>query len=123
MAKNGWHVSGRGVGLYLCHQYSGRKLKEIGAAFGVTESAGGGGAERERIAAYMRGRAREGVYVKSVGLTPISFRLQIHGAYGLSKEFPLERCFRDARTLTISDGTSEIQKMIVARQRIGVSAF
>ena len=39
MAKNGWHVSGRGGGLYLCHQYRGGKLKEIGAAFGVTESA------------------------------------------------------------------------------------
>ena len=52
-----------------------------------------------------------------------SMGLQIHGAYGLSKEFPLERCFRDARTLTIPDGTSEIQKMIVARERLGVSAF
>jgi alkylation response protein AidB-like acyl-CoA dehydrogenase len=52
-----------------------------------------------------------------------SLGLQVHGAYGLSKEFPLERCFRDARTLTIPDGTSEIQKMIVARERLRVSAF
>jgi alkylation response protein AidB-like acyl-CoA dehydrogenase len=52
-----------------------------------------------------------------------SLGLQVHGAYGLSKEFPLERCFRDARTLTIPDGTSEIQKMIVARERLKVSAF
>jgi alkylation response protein AidB-like acyl-CoA dehydrogenase len=52
-----------------------------------------------------------------------SLGLQIHGACGLSKEFPLERCFRDARTLTIPDGTSEIQKLIVARERLGVSAF
>jgi chromosomal replication initiation ATPase DnaA len=39
----GWfgedRATARRVGLYLCHQYSGRKLKEIGAAFGVTESA------------------------------------------------------------------------------------
>jgi alkylation response protein AidB-like acyl-CoA dehydrogenase len=47
----------------------------------------------------------------------------VHGAYGLSNEFPVERYFRDARTMTIPDGTSEIQKMIVARETLGVSAF
>jgi alkylation response protein AidB-like acyl-CoA dehydrogenase len=52
-----------------------------------------------------------------------STALQIHGAYGLSNEFPVERYFRDARTMTIPDGTSEIQKMIVARESLGVSAF
>lgn len=52
-----------------------------------------------------------------------SLGLQIHGAYGLSDEFPLERYFRDARTLTIPDGTSEIQRMIVAREILKVSAF
>jgi alkylation response protein AidB-like acyl-CoA dehydrogenase len=49
--------------------------------------------------------------------------LQIHGAYGLSNEFPVERYFRDARTLTIPDGTSENQKLIVAREVLEVSAF
>ncbi|MBI4595833.1 MAG: acyl-CoA dehydrogenase family protein [Candidatus Tectomicrobia bacterium] len=52
-----------------------------------------------------------------------SLGLQIHGAYGLSDEFPLERYFRDARTLTIPDGTSEINRMIVAREILKVSAF
>jgi alkylation response protein AidB-like acyl-CoA dehydrogenase len=52
-----------------------------------------------------------------------SMALQVHGAYGLSNEFPVERYFRDARTMTIPDGTSEIQKMIVARETLGVSAF
>jgi alkylation response protein AidB-like acyl-CoA dehydrogenase len=52
-----------------------------------------------------------------------SMALQIHGAYGLSSEFPVERYFRDARTMTIPDGTSEIQKMIVAREVLNVSAF
>lgn len=52
-----------------------------------------------------------------------SLGLQVHGAYGLSTEFPLERYFRDARTLTIPDGTSEIQKMITAREILDVSAF
>lgn len=52
-----------------------------------------------------------------------SMALQIHGAYGLSNEFPVERYFRDARTLTIPDGTSEIQRLIVAREVLEVSAF
>ncbi len=52
-----------------------------------------------------------------------SMALQVHGAYGLSKEFPIERYFRDARCLSIPDGTSEIQKLIVARERLNVNAF
>lgn len=41
--------------------------------------------------------------------------LQIHGGYGYSREFPIERIFRDARVLTIYEGTSEIQRMLIAR--------
>jgi len=49
--------------------------------------------------------------------------IQIHGAYGLSEEYPVERYFRDARCLTIPDGTTQIQKMIVARSLTGLRAF
>jgi alkylation response protein AidB-like acyl-CoA dehydrogenase len=49
--------------------------------------------------------------------------IQIHGAYGLSEEYPVERYFRDARCYTIPDGTTEIQKLIVGREVIGMSAF
>jgi len=41
--------------------------------------------------------------------------LQIHGSYGYSKEFPIEQVYRDARVLTIYEGTSEIQRLIIAR--------
>ena len=41
--------------------------------------------------------------------------LQIHGGYGYSKEFPVEQVYRDARVLTIYEGTSEIQRLIIAR--------
>jgi alkylation response protein AidB-like acyl-CoA dehydrogenase len=41
--------------------------------------------------------------------------LQVLGGYGYLKEFPLERYFRDARQLTLVEGTSEVQRMIVAR--------
>jgi alkylation response protein AidB-like acyl-CoA dehydrogenase len=42
--------------------------------------------------------------------------LQIHGAYGYSAEFPLERMYRDAKVYQIWEGTSEIQRMVIGRQ-------
>jgi butyryl-CoA dehydrogenase len=41
--------------------------------------------------------------------------IQIHGAYGYSKDYPVERYYRDARVLTIYEGTSEVQRIIIAR--------
>lgn len=41
--------------------------------------------------------------------------VQIHGGYGFTKDYPVERMFRDARLSTIGDGTSEIQRIIIAR--------
>lgn len=48
--------------------------------------------------------------------------IQIHGAMGLSDEYPVERYFRDARTLTIPDGTTQMQKLIVGRDVLGIRA-
>jgi alkylation response protein AidB-like acyl-CoA dehydrogenase len=42
--------------------------------------------------------------------------LQIHGGYGYITEFPVERFFRDARLMTITEGTSEIQLTLIARE-------
>ncbi len=42
--------------------------------------------------------------------------LQVHGGYGYFKESPVERYFRDARVTTIYEGTSEVQRLIIARQ-------
>jgi butyryl-CoA dehydrogenase len=41
--------------------------------------------------------------------------IQIFGGYGYTKEFPVERFFRDARITTIYEGTSEIQRLVIAR--------
>jgi len=49
--------------------------------------------------------------------------IQVHGAYGISEEYPVERYFRDARTLTFPDGTSQIQKLVIGREMLGISAF
>jgi butyryl-CoA dehydrogenase len=42
--------------------------------------------------------------------------IQIHGGYGYSSEYPVERLYRDARLMTIGEGTSEIQRLVIARQ-------
>lgn len=41
--------------------------------------------------------------------------IQIHGGYGYSSNYPVERIYRDARLMTIGEGTSEIQRLVIAR--------
>lgn len=41
--------------------------------------------------------------------------IQIHGGYGYSREYPVERIYRDVRLMTIGEGTSEIQRMVISR--------
>ncbi len=41
--------------------------------------------------------------------------IQIHGGYGYTKEFPVEKFFRDSKLCTIGEGTSEIQKLVISR--------
>ena len=42
--------------------------------------------------------------------------IQIHGGYGYSREYPVERMYREARLMTIGEGTSEIQRLVIARK-------
>jgi alkylation response protein AidB-like acyl-CoA dehydrogenase len=44
--------------------------------------------------------------------------IQIFGGYGYSREFPVERMYRDARLMTIGEGTSEIQRIVIAREAL-----
>ncbi|HSB91050.1 MAG TPA: acyl-CoA dehydrogenase family protein [Anaerolineales bacterium] len=46
--------------------------------------------------------------------------VQIHGGVGYSKEFPVERYFRDAKITEIYEGTSEIQRVVISRQELGL---
>ena len=45
--------------------------------------------------------------------------VQIHGSVGYSRETDVERMYRDARVITIYEGTSEVQRMIIARELLG----
>jgi alkylation response protein AidB-like acyl-CoA dehydrogenase len=48
--------------------------------------------------------------------------IQIHGGYGYSREYPVERLYRDARLMTIGEGTSEIQRLVIARHLLKESS-
>jgi alkylation response protein AidB-like acyl-CoA dehydrogenase len=45
--------------------------------------------------------------------------VQIHGGYGFVKDYPAEKYFRDVKLLTIGEGTSEIQRIVIARRLLG----
>ena len=49
--------------------------------------------------------------------------IQIHGGYGYSDEYPVERYLRDAKVATLYEGTTQIQKLIIGRETTGISAF
>jgi alkylation response protein AidB-like acyl-CoA dehydrogenase len=48
--------------------------------------------------------------------------LQVHGGYGFIKDYPVEKFYRDVKLCTIGEGTSEIQRLVIARQLIGAQA-
>ena len=48
--------------------------------------------------------------------------LRIHGGYGYSKEFNVERLYRDAPLLVIGEGTNEIQRVIIAKRLVEMAA-
>jgi alkylation response protein AidB-like acyl-CoA dehydrogenase len=55
------------------------------------------------------------LYASEMANRVVAKAVQIHGSVGYSRETPVERMYRDARVLTIYEGTSEIQRMIIAR--------
>jgi len=59
------------------------------------------------------------VFASEVAMRAATKALQIHGGAGYITEFPIERIFRDAKLTEIGEGTSEIQRMVIAREILG----
>jgi hypothetical protein len=59
------------------------------------------------------------VFASEVAMKAATRALQIHGGAGYITEFPIERIFRDAKLTEIGEGTSEIQRMVIAREILG----
>jgi alkylation response protein AidB-like acyl-CoA dehydrogenase len=59
------------------------------------------------------------LYSSEVAVRAAEECVQIHGGYGFVKDYPAEKYFRDVKLTTIGEGTSEIQRMVIARQLLG----
>jgi alkylation response protein AidB-like acyl-CoA dehydrogenase len=55
-------------------------------------------------------------YAAEVAVQATNEAVQIHGGYGFIKDFPVEKLYRDVKLVTIGEGTSEIQKLVIARE-------
>ena len=58
-------------------------------------------------------------YSSEVAVRVATDAVQVLGGYGYTKDFPVERFYRDSKLCTIGEGTSEIQKLVIAKQIIG----
>ena len=64
--------------------------------------------------------AQAKLYASAVAQRQTSEAIQILGGYGYTKEFPAERYYRDAKVTEIYEGTSEIQRLVIARELLGL---
>ncbi len=62
----------------------------------------------------MREASMAKLFASEVGMKCATRAVQIHGGYGYTREFPIERFFRDAKICEIGEGTSEVQRMVIA---------
>lgn len=54
-------------------------------------------------------------YASEIASKAANAAVQIHGGYGFTKDYPVEKFYRDVKLLTIGEGTSEVQKMVIAK--------
>jgi len=58
------------------------------------------------------------LYASEIAQRVTTEAIQIHGGYGFIKDFPVEKFYRDVKILTIGEGTSEVQKMVIAKNLV-----
>lgn len=64
--------------------------------------------------------AQAKLFASEIAVQAAEEAVQIHGGYGYTKDYPVEKLWRDSKLLTIGEGTSEVQKMVIARQVCGL---
>ena len=70
---------------------------------------------KDRGAGFTREAAQAKLYASEAANRAVSTSLQVFGGYGYMRDYGIERYFRDARATTIYEGTSEVQRMVIAR--------
>lgn len=68
---------------------------------------------------YVKESAMAKYYASTIGMKATSMAIEIHGMLGLTNQYPVERFMRDEKLMEIGEGTSEIQKIVIARQILG----
>jgi alkylation response protein AidB-like acyl-CoA dehydrogenase len=63
------------------------------------------------------------LFATEAGQRVAHLAIQIHGGYGYTREFPVERFYRDLRHLTLAEGTSQIQELVIGRELLGLDAI
>jgi alkylation response protein AidB-like acyl-CoA dehydrogenase len=74
---------------------------------------------KENGRSYTREAAMAKLFASEAAVRVCNEAVQIHGGYGYTRELPVERHLRDARVTTIYEGTSEIQRLVIARSLLG----
>lgn len=59
------------------------------------------------------------LFASETAVRVVDRAVQVHGGYGYVKDYPVERAYRDAKLTTIGEGTSEIQRLVIARHLLG----
>jgi alkylation response protein AidB-like acyl-CoA dehydrogenase len=67
---------------------------------------------------FSRAASQAKLYAAETAMRATAKAIQIHGGYGYLKDYPVERYFRDAKLCEIGEGTSEVQRMVIARELI-----
>lgn len=74
------------------------------------------GALKDKGARVNKESAMAKLFASEMAVRVCNEAVQIHGGYGFIKDYPVEKFYRDVKLMTIGEGTSEIQKMVIARQ-------
>jgi len=93
--------------------YLSEMATEIDAARLLTQRAA---AAKDAGEIVTRFSAQAKLYASEIAVRVTDLGIQIHGGYGFTKDFPVEKYYRDVKLCTIGEGTSEIQKLVIAKQ-------
>jgi alkylation response protein AidB-like acyl-CoA dehydrogenase len=86
---------------------------KIEAAELLTRNAG---ALKDAYQKHTKEAAMAKYYASEVAVEVSTDAIQVHGGYGYTKDFPVEKFYRDSKLCTIGEGTSEIQKLVISRE-------
>jgi hypothetical protein len=100
----------------MATQIEAARLLTYRAAWLADRALAEGAADQSRIT---RESSMAKLYAGEVAVRVANEAVQIHGGYGFIKDYPAEKYYRDVKLCTIGEGTSEIQRMVIARQLLG----